>query len=90
MEVKKADGTNRSRLVAKEMNADNAPELFAATPPIESLEYRIRRAAQKHESYNMHVDVTRAYFYAQASRDIDVELPVDDIEPGERRSAASF
>lgn len=34
-----ADGTHRSRLVAKEIKTDNAPELFAATPRFELLAF---------------------------------------------------
>lgn len=37
LDVRKADGTHRSRPVAKDIKTHNAPELFAATPPIESL-----------------------------------------------------
>lgn len=34
VDVRKADGTRCSRLVAKEIKTHNAPELFVATPPI--------------------------------------------------------
>lgn len=39
MDVRKADGSHRSRLVAKEIKTYEAPELVAATPPIGSLKY---------------------------------------------------
>lgn len=44
VDVKKVDGFHRSRLVAKDIKTYEAPELFAATPPIESLKYLTRRA----------------------------------------------
>ena len=33
----------RSRLVARELNLSERPDLFAATPPLESLRYTISR-----------------------------------------------
>ena len=83
VDVRKADGTHRSRLVAKEIKTYNAPELFAATPPIETLKYLMRRAAQDRSLEIMHIDVTRAYFYADVSRDVYVRLPAEDQAPGE-------
>lgn len=35
LDVKRADGADRSRLVAKDLKTDKASKLFAATPPIE-------------------------------------------------------
>lgn len=31
----------------------------------------------------MHVDMARAYFYVEASREIYVKLPVEDMQPGD-------
>lgn len=42
-----------------EVKTYNAPELFAATPPIESLAYLPRRAAQHRNNYIMHIGVAR-------------------------------
>lgn len=68
-DVKKGDGTHRSRLVAKEIKSYNAPELVAATLSRESLKCLMRRAAQDK-------DIARAYCYASASRGICDSLPV--------------
>lgn len=81
VDVKKVP--HRSRLVAKDIKTYSAPELFAATPPIESLKYLMRRAAQNRELSIMHIVVTRAYFYAEASRNIYVKLPHEDRLEGE-------
>lgn len=68
VDVTKADGTHRSRFVPKDINIYNAPELSAATPPIDSLKYLRRCAAQDKAMYIMHADVTRAHFLAAARR----------------------
>lgn len=78
-----AGGTYCSRLVARELKTYNAPELFVATPPIESLKYLVRRASQCERMNVMHVDVTCAYLYAEASRNIHVRLPVEDKHGGD-------
>lgn len=83
VDVKKANGSHRSRLVAQEIKTYEAPELCAATPPIEPLKYLMRRAAQDRGKSIMHVGVTRAYYYAEASRNIYVKLPIEDHEDGE-------
>lgn len=57
-----------------------APEQFDATPPIESLEYLLRRAARNGTINIVHVDVTRAYSCAGAARDIYVKLPAEHQE----------
>lgn len=83
VDVKKVDRTHRSWLVAKEIKTYNAPELFVAMPLRKSLKYVLRRAAQGENDYVMHVDVTRAYVYADASREIYAKLPGEDTEPGD-------
>lgn len=70
-------------MFATDIETHNALALFAATPPNESLKYLLRRAAQKHENHNMHLDGIRAYFYAQASSEIYAKLPVEDMGPGD-------
>ena len=69
--------------MAKDIKTYNAPELFAATPPIETLKYLLRRAAQDSSLDIMHIDVTRAYFYADVSRTVYVKLPAEDQAKGE-------
>lgn len=63
-------------------NTHEAPELFAATPPIESLKYIMRRAAQDKALSIMHADATRVYFYTLATIGIDVRLLVGDQSEG--------
>lgn len=85
MGVKKADGAHRSRLVAKAakyINTYNAPELFEATPPIESMKYYLLGSAQDSPSNIMHVDVTRSHFDANSSRDSHVRVPAGDQHEG--------
>lgn len=83
-------GSRRSRLVAKESNTCNGPELFAATLPVESLKDMLRRAVQKRDKYIMHVVATRAYFYANISRDIYVKLPTQDMQPGDEEKCGKL
>lgn len=61
----------------------NVPELFAAMPPIESLEYPLRGAARDLDLSTMHVDFTTTYFCADAACDICVKLPAEDQEDHE-------
>lgn len=70
-------------LVAKDINIYNAPELFAATPPIVSLNYLMLRAAQGRQLSITHVDDTLACFYVDPSRHIYVKRPVEDQGIGE-------
>lgn len=69
LDVEKTDGTHKSRVVA--------------TPPIESLKYLARRAERDRSLSIVHVDVTRVYVYATASRDINVRLLAEDRREGE-------
>lgn len=61
VDVKKAGGARRSRLVTKEIRPDNAPELFPATPQNESNKYLMRSVALGKSWNTMHVEITRAY-----------------------------
>ena len=88
IDVNKMDAANpliRSRLVAKEYNDHIDPNLFAATPPIEALRYLLSKAATegKSEKVVMLNDVSRAFFNAKVTREVYVQLPAEDIEPGE-------
>ena len=75
----------RSRLVAKEIKVSDKPELFAATPPLEAVKMVISEAADKSgkEKCLMHNDVSRAYFHAEAVRDVFVEIIEEDAEEGD-------
>ena len=74
----------RSRLVGREIKRDKRLDLFAATPPIETLRFIVARCAQEQkrkDPWRMAVaDVRRAYFYAPATRAIFIEIPTEDRE----------
>ena len=76
----------RSRIAAKEIKTDNRPELFAATPLLEFIKYLISRCASRQRrakpSRLMIQDISKAYFFAPATRDIFIELPPEEAEPG--------
>ena len=89
VDINKGDELNpkyRSRIVAKEIRTDNRPELFAATPPLEFIKYLVSRCASRQRrarpSRLMIQDISKAYFFAPATRDIFIELPPEDSEPG--------
>ena len=75
----------RSRLVAKEIKRSEKPELFAGTPPLESLKLLLSVAASSGSAGTciMHNDVSRAYFHAPAVREVFVELVSEDCEKGD-------
>ena len=78
IDINKGDDKNRnyrSRWVAKQFKTNNDFELFAATPPLDALRYVISTAASMKNGSLMSNDVSRAYFYAPATRNIFVELP---------------
>ena len=96
IDVNKGDAAKpnyRSRLVGKEYKTYVDDSLYASTPPLEALRLILSRAAtydgQAREI--MVNDVRRAYFYAQATRELYVELPKEDSEyppKGQSRSTA--
>ena len=84
----------RSRLVGREIKTNERPDLFAATPPLESLRYVLSLCASTQEGAKPHrvlsVDVKRAYFYAPARRPIFIELPEEDRLPGDEDKVAQL
>ena len=92
VDVKKADGRHRSRLVAKEFNDGVDQNMHAATPPLEVLKLLITKLADREKqrmdqeedpesdeaTILIHIDVHRAYFNAKAREDTYVEVPVED------------
>ena len=56
----------RSRLVGRELNLSDSPDLVAATPPLDSLRYIVSRCASSQRRQRPHrilfIDVSRAYF----------------------------
>ena len=95
VDINKGDEVNpeyRSRLVAKEIKINKRDDLFAATPPIEALKMLLSAAVTEGKGYRKgnreggmkleFIDVRRAYFQANAVRDVFVELPEEDAEEG--------
>ena len=84
------DPNYRARLVGREIATTKRDDLFAATPPLESLRYIVSTCAsnQLHaepaERYClMSNDVKRAYFYAPSTRPIFIQIPEEDREEGD-------
>ena len=79
----------RSRLVGREIKKDKRLDLFAATPPLETLKFLMARAAQEQKRSNPWrigtIDVRRAYFYAPSKRPLYVEIPMEDRLPGDEQ-----
>ena len=81
----------RSRLVATEIRRKGTEGHFAAAPPLETLRILTRRLASEDPTGLSDplmvslVDVSRAHFYADAEREVYVQLPDEDpraSEPG--------
>ena len=86
----------RSRLVGTEIRRKRTESIFSATPPLESLRLLLARAASEppvrpcgrrnSDPYKIQlIDVSRAHFYADAVRDVYIQLPAEDPrseEPG--------
>ena len=72
----------RCRLVGKEFKTAPDDALYASTPPLEALRMIVSRAATYsrggQERELMINDVSRAYFYAEATRCMYIELPRED------------
>ncbi len=93
LDVNKGDAQNpniRSRLVGRELNLSKRDDLFAGTPPLESLRYIVSRCASTRGNLIMAIDVKRAYFYAPATRDLYIEIPADDRQPGDEHMLAKL
>ena len=89
IDCNKMDAANpmiRSRLVAKEYNDHVDPNLFAATPPIEALRFLMSKAATigQGDQAVMLNDVSRAFFNAKVTREVYIQLPAEDVGPGEK------
>ena len=72
----------RARLVAREINTHKRLDLFATTPPLESLRavLSILASNQGNEQAKdnfilMSNDIKRAYFYAPAQRPVFITIP---------------
>ena len=93
LDVNKGDAVNmnyRARLVGREIKRDKREDLFAATPPLESLRMIVSICAGNQHALHpadnfvmMTNDVRRAYFHAAATRPIFIKIPDEDWEPGD-------
>ena len=73
----------RSRLVAREINTSARPDLFAATPPLESMKILLSSLTTGNHGQKLMVnDVSRAFFCAPARRQVFAELPPEDSDHG--------
>ncbi len=91
LDINKGDALNpnyRARLVGCEINREKRDDLFAATPPLESLKAVVSlcssRQGRRHPHRIMSIDVKRAYFYAPAVRPIYIRIPKEDWEEGDQ------
>jgi hypothetical protein len=93
IDINKGDDVNpelRSRLVAQEIKRKGSGDtIFAATPPLEAKKALFSFAVTedigwgKDWQYKLEfIDVKRAYFYAEAKRNVYVKLPDEDFAPG--------
>lgn len=88
VDIYKGDDHNpdyRSRRVAKEINRNKRLDLFAATPPLESMRYLLSTCARQNgagrdDTRVIFNDVRRAYFFAEGKRKIYLSLPREDLE----------
>jgi len=84
----------RSRLVGREFNTGVRPDLFAATPPLETPKVLMSCCAHHQDGGNPSIlatiDIKRAYFYAQAHRDGYVRILEEDFEPGDEEKVAKL
>ena len=98
LDVNKGDKKNmniRARLVGREIAFSKRTDLFAATPPLESLRMILSICAAKQSSKDpaenfiiMSNDVSRAYFYAPTTRPIYISIPDEDWKPGDEGKVA--
>ena len=82
----------RARLVGREVAYEKRDDLYAATPPLESLRALLSLCASQQKGRNpwriMAIDVKRAYFYAPATRPLFVHIPKEDREEGDEKMVA--
>ena len=91
LDINKGDDVNklyRSRLVGRELKrGEKRDDLFAATPPLESLKTVISLCSSRQWRCEPHrimsIDVKRAYFYAPATRPVYIKIPQEDWELGD-------
>ena len=94
VDINKGDDVNpnyRSRIVAQEFNDHKRDDLFAATPPLEAVKMLLSSAVTEGIGYSVNkmkgmkiefIDVRRAYYHADAVREVYIALPQGDEEEG--------
>ena len=87
LDINKGDAEKpniRCRLVGRELARQKRDDLFAGTPPLESMKAVISKCASrqdgKHPFRLLSVDVKMAYFYAPATRPLFINIPAEDRE----------
>ena len=77
-------------MVGREIKRDKRDDVFAATPPLESLRIVAsicasnQNKARKEDAFViMAHDVKRAYFYAPVTRPIYINIPQEDFQEGD-------
>ena len=74
-------------MVGRELKRDKRLDLFAPTPPLETLKLLVAKCAKSQGTpkpkRNGIFDVSRAYFYAPCQRPIFIEIPDEDWEVGD-------
>ena len=90
LDTNKGDDTApsyRSRLVGREIKNDNRLDLFAATPPLETIKFITAMCAKGQQGAQKRrmavIDIKRAYFYAPSKRPTFIEIPSEDREKGD-------
>ena len=85
LDVNKGDEVTpnyRARLVGREIAWEKRDDLYAATPPLESLKAVLSACASAQEGSHpyrvMAIDVKSVYFYAPATRPLFVRIPKED------------
>ena len=84
-DTNKGDETSpnyHARLIGREIAREKRDDLFAATPPLESLKALLSLAASSRggaDPYRvMAIDIKTAYFYAPATRPLFIPIPRED------------
>ena len=84
----------RARFVGREVAYDKRDDLYAATPPLESLKAVLSLCASRQSGRNpsriMALDVVRAYFYAPATRAVYIQIPAEDRLTGDEGHVAQL
>ena len=73
--------------MGREIKKDTRLDLFAATPPLETLKCVLSLCAKSQRGNRPKrfavIDIKRAYFYAPAKRQVFIEIPEEDKEAGD-------